>query len=185
MKVKYNIDKKVWSPSFSNGEYRVESCTIERIDIKGKEPNYKMEEGCSYWRTEIKIFVDKEDVISKCEILNKEIIIKRALREEIYKFWESMGKDRFLRDGIYDVTNISFYQTTEDERMDHLDEIKLFIKDNPEYVIAHAYETYIIFILGRRPEKIINQSTGSGFNYGSTNIIDNCPRTILILAEND
>lgn len=67
-----------------------------------------------------------------------------------------------------------------------------FINKYPNYVIASAYQTSGTLLLSKRPKKlseskewIDKHSFGTGFNYGSTNIIIDCPKAILILAEND
>ena len=95
---------------------------------------------------------------------------------------------RLLKDGIYDITNIkhivldvSIYDMNEDD----VNKIKAFIDKHPYFVVGNAYETDKTIILSINPTKFNGKWDGNGFNYGSTNILTNCPKDILILAEND
>lgn len=47
-----------------------------------------------------------------------------------------------------------------------------------------VYETDFPILLFDEPQNK-TRLIGSGFNYGSINMIRNCPKDILILAEND
>lgn len=107
-----------------------------------------------------------------------------------------MDKDRVLEDGIYDVSGIPYF-IEQDREMRHIDnagkgrplseDAKEFMDNYKDYVIGNAYGCPDSFILGWKPE-LIKEPTrkiGSGFNYGSTNLIENCPRSVLILAEDD
>lgn len=110
---------------------------------------------------------------------------------------------RTIKDGIYDVTDITFLITKRElqynnkkidsknyeewyETDDEDDEaVQSFINQYPNYVIASAYETSAYIFLAKSPDKFNGKRYGSGFHYGSTNILQNCPKDILILAEND
>lgn len=113
---------------------------------------------------------------------------------------------RRVRDGIYDLSGVEylsepvfwegpgrFYDLSTEEKKQHRKDhnektAKLFMEfigKYPGYALAEAYETETTFLLSRYPDKFSGVQLGSGFNYGSTSILDNCPRTILILAEND
>ena len=87
-----------------------------------------------------------------------------------------------IKDGIYDVSDIDFI------RADELDKQKdtfAWIKSHDKFWVGNAYATYTIFLFAEEPRKFEGDWDGSGFNYGSTNMINNCPKTILILAEDD
>ena len=108
---------------------------------------------------------------------------------ELKKYIKETPENRDLEDGIYslstdiEVLPVEAYQekriTAEQETI-----IK-FIQAFPEFVIASAYETETVLLLSKRPEKIQLKRIGSGFNFGSTNLLLNCPQNLLILAEND
>jgi hypothetical protein len=107
---------------------------------------------------------------------------------EEYKGFSREDHSRILDDGIYDVTGIEDLEVDDCQLDDECEkEVRDFISRNPEACLAHAYDTGVGFLLARRPEGISSptQDLGSGFNYGSSNIIRNCPQDILILAEND
>lgn len=108
-------------------------------------------------------------------------------------------EDRLLEDGIYDVTDIQFI-LADDDTTNHFfsdnkqiknKQVLEFINSHKDFVIASAYETNTVIFLAVKPVKLDTEEWkkenlfGYGFNYGSTNIIKNCPKTILILAEND
>lgn len=104
-------------------------------------------------------------------------------------------KDRILDGAIYDVTGLDFLSVdAEPEDIEkHLQKtsIRKFIKKYPHYRIASAYNTDYSFLLSDEPKHLSSSKWnkenwfGIGFNYGSVNIIKNCPKDILILAEND
>ena len=86
-----------------------------------------------------------------------------------------------VKDGIYDVSDIEFFLVDSKER-----EVTVaWIEAHDKFWIASAYETETIILLAGEPRKFEGTWDGSGFNYGSTNIIIDCPKSILILAEND
>lgn len=101
------------------------------------------------------------------------------------------SEERVLSDGFYslseeiDVLNVS-YSFDESEKQ----KVRDFVEKYPNFVSANAYETDKYLLLSEKPKKLDTKwekqnVMGSGFNYGSTNIISNCPSRILILAEND
>lgn len=113
-------------------------------------------------------------------------------------------RDRKIGDGIYDVTDIPFIDlggtsNTLKERYnydkkEHVIEIhneeleekvKKFIEENPDWVLASAYATEYYILFAKQPPKFTGEHIGWGFNYGSTNLLIDCPRNILILAEDD
>lgn len=99
-------------------------------------------------------------------------------------------ENRYIGDGVYDVTGIDFVEAEEGFRFTNKnkrDELAKFILNNEDNLYyASAYETGGAFFLNAKPTRIPNVNIkGSGFNYGSTNVITNCPQQILILAEND
>jgi hypothetical protein len=193
MKPKYNIDDKLWTVSSDYGKLKVEQVTVGEVDLNTTRhftddrnglPMYKMKEGCSYWRIESDLFDNKLAATVKCSELTEKKRVVQLLQNKSDQFWDEIPEKKILGDGIYDVTDISFYQLEEDDKKDKLDEIKLYMEQHPDFVIAHAYETYTTFILEYPPVKL-HTCIGSGFNRGSTNIITDCPRSILLLAEDD
>lgn len=102
---------------------------------------------------------------------------------------------RALKDGIYNVEGIDFIELKDDDSM-YIEgntqlptplpkECEEFIIKYPEYVYGSAYGTPHTFILAKQPDKFTGKVYGSWFNYGSTNLLTNCPKAILILAEDD
>ena len=95
----------------------------------------------------------------------------------------------WLADGIYDVSDIQFmYMNDSYYHPEQLPAHAIdFINKHPQAILASAYETDGTFILSERPRLLGPVAIGSGFNYGSTNVIS-IPRgveKVLILAEND
>lgn len=101
-----------------------------------------------------------------------------------------------LHDGIYDITGIDFLcipsniigwndSKKENELKSSTNEIEEFLTKHPKAVLAHAYETHAPILLARAPAQVSSKIIGWGFNYGANTIIQNCPQTILICAEND
>lgn len=87
-----------------------------------------------------------------------------------------------VADGIYDVSDIEFIE----EHTKNREEVIQWLIDREFKVwMAGAYETDTRIFLAEEPKKFKGELFGSGFNYGSTNIVQGCPKSILILAEND
>lgn len=101
-----------------------------------------------------------------------------------------------IHDGIYDLTGIEFLSIPSniigwnDSKKEYdlrasTKEIEEFLTKHKEAVLAHAYETSAPILLSRAPAELNSKIIGWGFNYGANTIIQNCPQTILICAEND
>lgn len=115
------------------------------------------------------------------------------------KYYEYMNENesRSLNDGIYDVGDIG-YMVVDGETSDNIsDDAQKFMDAHPDHVIGSAYQCYAVFLFASPP--ILLKSLrygasnpkqtilhfGSGFNHGSANMLRNCPKNILILAEDD
>jgi hypothetical protein len=97
---------------------------------------------------------------------------------------------RYIRDGIYAVPSeivVEQFQGPEEKHELTADTpgIAEFAAKYPDYRIASAYETYTVLLLSGEPVRLKGNVTGNGFNYGSTNLIEDCPSRLLILAQND
>lgn len=101
-----------------------------------------------------------------------------------------------VMEGVWDISDIEFFVLlptelfcsrsipSDEEIQRHLNELKVFLENNPDFVYAHANQSEFPFLLSKMPTTEVN-CIGDGFNYGSNNIIDNCPKRILICAEDD
>ena len=199
MKSKYNVGDKVWtiSANFNRKEiYAPDFVTIEEIKEVGRNNNilfgrvldigtfiYKMEEGCSYWRAEDEIFLSKTQTTNLITQAKQKLEKKMQLKE---KFENLVKRGINVDDGIYDIEGIEFLAV--DANIESAIE---WIENHEKFWIADAYETDFPILLSDEPRCLNSKKwneecwIGSGFNYGSTNIIKNCPKDILILAEND
>lgn len=114
-------------------------------------------------------------------IENKVEIRKHNIEEAIHKIK--------LKDGIYNPRNTPFVvwrkSIHELLRSDLAFEIERLIEKYPDGCIAHAYETSTTFFFTETIKPYHVEQLGDGFNYGSTNLLLDCPKTLLILAEND
>ena len=93
-----------------------------------------------------------------------------------------------LEDGVYDVTDIPRLLLHEEAtRMsaEATEEVKAFIAEHgaENVIIAQPYAMEWLVLLARRPAEV--KTWRGGFNNGTGALITNCPREILILAEND
>lgn len=200
MKPKYKIGDRIWVVEADyNREidtYKPDFVTIEKIEEVVKNNRYlfgrklkvgifiyKMEEGCSYWRAEDTIFLGESDALEVALHSNQTLKKKVSLNEE----FESLLKTGIaISDGIYDVTSIEFKAVDRNIKSG----IE-WIRNHEKFWVADAYETDFPILLSDEPRCLNSKKwnkenwVGSGFNYGSTNIIKNCPKGILILAEND
>ena len=93
-----------------------------------------------------------------------------------------------LEDGVYDVTDIPhLFLREEATRMsaEATEEVKAFIAEHgaENVFIADPDEVVVVGLFARRPAEV--KTWEGGFNHGTGALITNCPREILILAEND
>lgn len=97
--------------------------------------------------------------------------------------------DRVLRDGIYEVSDdievLELEGEAQELRAEDRTKALKFMARYPDYYMASAYQCYATFLLSKKPNKFGGEYSGSGFNAGSTNLLSDCPRRVLILAEND
>ena len=93
-----------------------------------------------------------------------------------YIFEEEDENDKCIPEGENDI----FYR----ELLEKHKVVEERIKDWEIIYLCRAYQCYQVYLLDKMPIKI--KSEGSGFNYGSCNIIPvNEPGTILVLAADD
>ena len=94
-----------------------------------------------------------------------------------------MRQDNLIHmdDGIYDTTGIEFLIADQNNP----DEVTEWLKDKDRFWLASAYQTEYYILYAAEPPKFIGNRFGNGFNYGSTNMLTECPESILILAEDD
>ena len=98
---------------------------------------------------------------------------------------DAINKADYVKDGVYDITGIDYFMFDcgwvypKDRKG-----FREFVEKYPNFVIADPYQTEQKIALAEMPTKKVSYK-GSGFNYGSSNVIDNCPARILICAEND
>lgn len=94
--------------------------------------------------------------------------------------------DIYLEDGVYELTDQEvLYCDREESEEIFIEKEAEFKEKYPKHVIATAYEVYGFFLISSMPKKFTGKRTGSGFNYGALNLLENCPSKILIIAEND
>lgn len=105
--------------------------------------------------------------------MSKDMTLEEMLEEKL----EDANR---VEDGIYDITNIPYVFIEDEQEAKALK----FIDKHKEIWIAQPYDTMGMVLLAAEPKEIFTR-TGTGFNYGSCNIITDCPRIIMILAEND
>ena len=93
---------------------------------------------------------------------------------------------RYIGDGVFDISNVEsiLYLLKGVRSEEDLKKVEEFINKYPEFRVGQAYQCPSWFFLSCPPKERI-KSIGSGFNYGSSNLIENCPSKILILAEDD
>lgn len=123
----------------------------------------------------------------------KDEIIKMVIdTQPSYKIMGFLrDKIDYVPDGVWDISNIEYiplmigiWRPTEKQKSDHIKKLSDFISEYPNFVIADAYQTEYPILLSEKPNIRVDY-IGSGFNHGSNNIIDNCPKRILICGEDD
>ena len=122
----------------------------------------------------------------------KEVIMHFKDMREVSKYTGNGKKEtekRYIKDGVYVLTpDIDTLMIDGGrEYTGDMSHVHSFMKAHPDWAYAEGYETYTAFLLSKKPERLnrADHIEGSGFNYGVTAIIKNCPDRILIVAEND
>jgi hypothetical protein len=99
---------------------------------------------------------------------------------------EALRESVDLDDGIYEVQPWVSILDLSKEYNQVKETIQAFLVENPQWRFACAYQTGVVLLLSEPPIARPDLHTlGSGFNYGSTNLLENCPSRILILAQDD
>lgn len=107
------------------------------------------------------------------------------------QFTEEEIEERHFYDGIYNTSDIEVLAIEEMAEYEiskaiEREDVQEFIKKyESTWAVGTAYQTGMIFFCERKPDKINVVKAGSGFNYGSANLLVNLPNSILILAEDD
>jgi len=92
----------------------------------------------------------------------------------------------YLKDGVYDISDLEFLIIgTKDIDEKLISDIEDFVTKHPDFVVANPYQVEYPILISKKPNKYTGKGYGSWFNHGSSNIITNCPNSILILAQND
>jgi len=111
--------------------------------------------------------------------------------ENTYDLAKALGVDRDLLEsqhgldeGIYEVSDIAEVLLHSAGEID-LEQVKAFIAKYPDFAIGSAYQTFTLFLISEKPKKAALKSSGSGFNYGSCNLLEDCPKRLLIIAQNN
>lgn len=110
--------------------------------------------------------------------------------ENLIDIREMFNGDNYLSDGVYSLyPNTQYLFIDSDEFVSEEDYLRInnFIETYPDYVYAEPYEVHGLVLLSKKPVEFNGRMVGTGFNYGSLNLIEvmNAPQAILILAEND
>ena len=106
---------------------------------------------------------------------------------------EKRSRIMYLKDGVYEIDNPKdVLLNQDDDQSEWACEETVFEflqrkcgKQYKKFYIGTAYETDWKIVLAKKPKVVKNMTEGSGFNYGSTNVIKPHNKTLLILAEND
>jgi len=178
-------EKEPFKPDLVTVEYLERMQVAYRIGTGNEIPDaryYKLEEGCSYWRLEDELYLSKEEAQLKCDELNQQVANRRIVLKKLEELLRNL---EVIKDGIYDISGLEFFDVDGNTAEDTIGWIENKLKNNIKLWKANAYETDTIFIFTELPKKFKGNIHGSGFNYGSTNILQNCPNDILVLAEND
>lgn len=123
---------------------------------------------------------NSKDNVMKCFSENR--------KKEVEKMTVKVDDEsNYLCDGIYELDDdIEVIKCEQSDTGVYGKGVKEFTKKHKSWVMASAYETEFTFLLSRKPDKFKGKSLGSGYNYGSTNIlVPKSKKRILILAEND
>lgn len=133
------------------------------------------------------------------ETFKEELIQMISSDSPVWKITDLLrDKVDYVPDGVWDISDIDFIEVspqyvmvgkswrklTNEELNNHIEKLSEFLDKYPNCVIADAYQTQHPFLLARKPTVTVNY-LGSGFNRGSNNIIENCPKRILICGEDD
>lgn len=116
---------------------------------------------------------------------------KKSLREIIPDLFEgehSINYDRYIPDGVYDITGIPYLDIPDSRRYNSrtVKKIEEFNNKHSPVYLAKPYQTYQIFLLGEKPKEIFSKNlVNPSYSHGAAGIIENCPKTVMILAEDD
>lgn len=109
-----------------------------------------------------------------------------------YASIESLNLDEsLLRDGMYDVTGITYLFLENAEMWKISDSDSQAIREfkaihGAENVrVAAPYETFGIYLFAGTPRKLSRDNATGSCGRGSNLLVSNCPKEILIICKND
>src|SRR4029078_6028339 len=93
----------------------------------------------------------------------------------------------YVRDGVWEVSDLDFIKTRTDIPNPDIELVTNFIRNAGDNLrVANAYETSTVFLLNGDPKPFKGGILCVGFEgHGTTALLMNCPKHILILGEND
>lgn len=106
--------------------------------------------------------------------------------EHIKRFNEAYGFDqKGIREGVYDITGIDYLSVDWNTKEDDIENFK---KKYPDGYQCNAYGVDGYYLLSEKPTVMVpidNRGYPNFEGHGTLTVIDNCPRTIIIIGQND
>ncbi len=135
---------------------------------------------------------DTYKYLGKCEIPFGDWYNPKNYKDtECGSYINTVFEKHILKDGAYDVTDLPSYYLKNVESIESIDEgwitkkgLDFFQKHGAENIyLAIAYQVEGVFLFSGKPKKIKNHK--GYFGQGACALFENCPKSILIIAEDD
>lgn len=186
------IKTTVYVTIFEAPKPRIIECTKQNDWYHHKSENGGMTMFSMEYAQARKEFPTKEEAQAYIDTEGDKWLKSKEGIEEVQKHdLREIAKSIKLNDGIYTVPQTVAYKEMQGS-LDRIIENKetrnillSFINKYPNTQIAHAYETATTILLTDKVHKFNGTMISEGFNYGGNTLIENCPKTILIIAQND
>lgn len=180
------VGDKFWSifADYKNNKpFYVIKIIIKETSYLGDKSLCRFKTDFGYYPTNKKyLFNSSKECQKEVDKKNEEYLKKVENRKKIDKLLK-LNEKNYIKDGIYNVSGIEFFVLEEDD--DTGEKSIEWVERHTVFYIANAYETRTTILFAEKPLPFNGKKLGGGFHYGSTNLLLDCPKSILILAEND
>lgn len=103
--------------------------------------------------------------------------------------WNSVFQEHLLQDGVYDVTDLPYYHVPGAESLDAwiTGEGLTFVEEHgrENIYIATGYQVSGVFLFAGKPKPVQEEQVKGTFARGACCIFENCPKSLLIIGEDD
>jgi len=110
-------------------------------------------------------------------------MLERRQRDKYIESLVNDGRLNYIPDGVYDCDGCNVIG--HGGSIEGIEELSDLLEFHGRIFVASAYEVGTCILFDSMPTRVKTRGIGIQFNYGATALIQDAPKNLLILAEND